>query len=214
MTMQKVRVKDLEDGIKIFNLPRRLRDVMRTVPFKIDSDLMESGTSSPEGAALFLPAFGPLPKAMIDFLFFSLKEIDIVGTDKIDDMANEGRVGPSITSHNAFVDEDRNAIVTASPEELSISAHGTLLHEFGHIFYRGLSSDEEGLLEQAQEDGERASRNPQTEDVEENFCEAFRVFYEGERDRLPLTLLEVMLHLDERARSAPDYVTFARGESS
>jgi hypothetical protein len=184
---------------------------VRRIPIRFDQELSVIGVSSPEAVELFLPAYDSLPKRVLQSLPRMVKSIEVVTSDRIDELFHEGIVLDVPGHRNAFWDSGRRIVYVLSPEELSIDAPGALLHEFGHVFWDSLSPAESEMVYEATAAGERSSDHPSTDDEEENFAEAFRVFYSGFAVELPDSLSEIMRSFDGRAKSATDWREFAEG---
>ncbi len=201
MRLKRVTQKQLRDGIEALALSHETLRLSKLVPLRFDPRLSDDGISDPAVAALYLHALLPLPPRMLETLSLSVPSIDIVSDDVIDELSAEGTVVVPTGHRDAFFSPSDRRIVIQPPENIGIErAAGILLHEVGHFLSDARSASEEEAFYEAWSQGDRASEHPACEEEpEENYAEAFRVFYSGEP--LPPLLAEAMRSFDARARS-------------
>ncbi len=200
LKLRPITQKQLREGVEVLELSADALRLVRLVPFRFDPRLSDEGASDPVAAAIYLEALLPLPPRMLETLSRSVPSIDIVSDAAIDELSAEGTVLDPTGHRDAFFDPGSNKIVIQAPENIGTDrAGGILLHEIGHFLADARSPSEDEAFYQAWSEGERASEHPACEDPDENYAEAFRVFYSGEP--LPPMLAAAMRAFDARAHA-------------
>lgn len=202
--LRKVSKKAMLEGLSVFGMGDSFDRVSGVVTFRFETGLERDGVSSPLVAALYLRAFAALPTTLLKIIGGSIPSIDIVSDEDIDELSAEGRVVQPEGHRDAFFDSGSQRIVIQPPETIGEEdAPEILLHELGHFFSDARSGSESEAFYEAWDAGERASAHPSCEeDQDENWAEAFRVFYGAEGpSALPKGLRDAMEAFDLRART-------------